>query len=387
MRSSSASRRRPPSCASSRPRTPQAVEKDRQAEPASRGQGAQAAAAGRPRRRGRGRAGAARARAARARATGVAPTPCSPRRTRTSRTPLRELERQLDADDERVEAAIGEALRALDERAQVAREAGWIGQAMWESSIVPFDARTRAVASTPVAAELRQTIARLRHEREERGATASRAPGRARNELQPGPVAETVGWPAARRAPRKRPSGSCASGSSARRRVTEPSRSSRSRSTRRWTRDALDRAAAPSRPRRRPRARPRRAVHAPHGRAGRGRAPRRGARAAGRVRAPGRADARGARRPAARRRPRAARPSAPAPAPRAHPVADPRAPAGYRSRLRSVLAAGPRTRPSEHADGDGERTTTRGRRRSSPASSRGSAPWRNAAAASSGRSG
>lgn len=80
---------------------------------------------------------------------------------------LRELERQLDADDERVEAAVMEALRALDERATLAREAQWIGQALWESSLVPFDARTRAVASTPVAAELRATLAGLKHERED----------------------------------------------------------------------------------------------------------------------------------------------------------------------------------------------------------------------------
>jgi hypothetical protein len=79
---------------------------------------------------------------------------------------LRELERELDADDERVEAAIMEALRALDERATVAREAQWIGQALWESAISPYG-NTRAEASTPAAAELRATIARLRHERQE----------------------------------------------------------------------------------------------------------------------------------------------------------------------------------------------------------------------------
>jgi hypothetical protein len=80
---------------------------------------------------------------------------------------LRELEARLDADDQRVEAAIGEALRVLDERAQLAREAGWIGRAMWESSVSPFDTRTPAVSSTPVAAEFRAALARLRHEREE----------------------------------------------------------------------------------------------------------------------------------------------------------------------------------------------------------------------------
>jgi hypothetical protein len=80
---------------------------------------------------------------------------------------LHELEAALDQDDAAVEAAVGEALRVLDERAQLAREAQWIGQAMWEPYISPFDARTRAVASTPVAAELRTITARLRDERHE----------------------------------------------------------------------------------------------------------------------------------------------------------------------------------------------------------------------------
>ena len=83
-----------------------------------------------------------------------------------ARRELELLERELDADDERVEQAIGEALRVLDERATVAREAQWIGQALWESSIVPCG-HTRAVANTLVAAELRQVIGRLRDERQE----------------------------------------------------------------------------------------------------------------------------------------------------------------------------------------------------------------------------
>jgi hypothetical protein len=53
---------------------------------------------------------------------------------------LRQLERLLDADDDAVEAAISEALRRLDERAQLAREGHWIGLAMWESAISPYDA-------------------------------------------------------------------------------------------------------------------------------------------------------------------------------------------------------------------------------------------------------
>jgi hypothetical protein len=79
---------------------------------------------------------------------------------------LREVERQVEQDDSAVDAAISEALRVLDERADAAREAHWIGLAMWESSVAPFDARARRVASTKVAATLRQTIAELRHERE-----------------------------------------------------------------------------------------------------------------------------------------------------------------------------------------------------------------------------
>jgi hypothetical protein len=80
---------------------------------------------------------------------------------------LSELERHLDQDDSAVEAAIMEALRLLDERADDTREAHWIGLAMWESSVAPFDGRTRRVAATPVAAELRSAIARLRDERQQ----------------------------------------------------------------------------------------------------------------------------------------------------------------------------------------------------------------------------
>lgn len=77
-----------------------------------------------------------------------------------------ELERRLDVDDERVEQAIGEALRVLDERAQVAREQQWVALAMWEPAVSPFGS-TRAVATTGVAADLRVTLARLREERDE----------------------------------------------------------------------------------------------------------------------------------------------------------------------------------------------------------------------------
>jgi hypothetical protein len=80
---------------------------------------------------------------------------------------LRDLERQLDEEDERAEQAIGEALRVLDERAQLGREAQWIGLALWESSIAPFDVSMRAVSNSPVVAELRALIDRLRHERQE----------------------------------------------------------------------------------------------------------------------------------------------------------------------------------------------------------------------------
>jgi hypothetical protein len=79
----------------------------------------------------------------------------------------RTVERLLDEDDERVEAAIGEALAALDERAELARQGHWIGLALWETSVSPFDPRTRKVAATPVAAELRQAVARLHDERQE----------------------------------------------------------------------------------------------------------------------------------------------------------------------------------------------------------------------------
>jgi hypothetical protein len=78
-----------------------------------------------------------------------------------------QLERALDEDDERVEAAIGEALRVLDERSQLAREAHWIELAMWESLVSPYDRRTPARASSAVATGLREALNGLRVEREE----------------------------------------------------------------------------------------------------------------------------------------------------------------------------------------------------------------------------
>jgi hypothetical protein len=80
---------------------------------------------------------------------------------------LAELERQLAADDDAIEAAVGEALRVLDERAQLARERGWLSQVLWESLVSPFDARRRATSNSKTAAELRAVSAGLRHEREE----------------------------------------------------------------------------------------------------------------------------------------------------------------------------------------------------------------------------
>jgi hypothetical protein len=77
------------------------------------------------------------------------------------------LEGLLDEDDAAVEAAIGEALRRLDERAEVGRQAAWVGMALWEPTIAPFDANARKVASNRTAAELRRTQAELVHEREE----------------------------------------------------------------------------------------------------------------------------------------------------------------------------------------------------------------------------
>ena len=78
------------------------------------------------------------------------------------------LERQAHDDDERVEAAILAALAALDERAELDRQARWTEQALWESSIVPFDSRARAAANSPIATELRRTLSELAHEREQR---------------------------------------------------------------------------------------------------------------------------------------------------------------------------------------------------------------------------
>jgi hypothetical protein len=78
------------------------------------------------------------------------------------------LERIVDEGDEQVEAAIGTALALLDERAEVSRQGRWIDLCMWESAVSPYSADTRATANTPVAAALRQQLAGLREEREQR---------------------------------------------------------------------------------------------------------------------------------------------------------------------------------------------------------------------------
>jgi hypothetical protein len=76
----------------------------------------------------------------------------------------KQLERQLEEEDLRVEETIGEALRLLDDRAELGRQFAWIERALWESSIHPFDGRTRPVSSSPAAAELRRSLAALRHQ-------------------------------------------------------------------------------------------------------------------------------------------------------------------------------------------------------------------------------
>ena len=48
-----------------------------------------------------------------------------------------QLEKALDADDRQIEGHIGAALAALDARAELGREAAWIGAALWESTIMP----------------------------------------------------------------------------------------------------------------------------------------------------------------------------------------------------------------------------------------------------------
>ena len=82
--------------------------------------------------------------------------------------PVRErLEALLQEEDAGVEKAVAEALRRLDERADLARQQGWVGRALWESGIQPYNEHSRAVSSGPAATELRQVLATLRHERQE----------------------------------------------------------------------------------------------------------------------------------------------------------------------------------------------------------------------------
>ena len=78
-----------------------------------------------------------------------------------------QLERLADEGDEEVERHLAAALAVLDERAEVGRQAAWIESACWEPVVSPFGARAGAVSSSPVAAELRRTLAQLGHEREE----------------------------------------------------------------------------------------------------------------------------------------------------------------------------------------------------------------------------
>jgi hypothetical protein len=80
---------------------------------------------------------------------------------------LRQIEGLLDQDADAIEATVGEALRLLDERAQLGREQNWLSQALWESILSPFDARTRAVSNSRTAVELRQALSTLKHERQE----------------------------------------------------------------------------------------------------------------------------------------------------------------------------------------------------------------------------
>ena len=126
------------------------------------------------------------------------------------------LERLLDDDDEAVEAAISEALRLLDQRAEVGREAAWVGAAMWETSLAPFNPDARRVANSRTAAELRAR--RVRHAQdaavEPFGAARRPRRGRARTPLAalwlPGPRRSRVlpprhrstAEPAVARAPR-----------------------------------------------------------------------------------------------------------------------------------------------------------------------------------------
>jgi hypothetical protein len=79
----------------------------------------------------------------------------------------RQLERRLDEEDSRVEEHVAEALAALDERAELGRQLGWIERGLWETSLAPYDGRRRPAASTPAAASLREIAAQLRYQRDE----------------------------------------------------------------------------------------------------------------------------------------------------------------------------------------------------------------------------
>jgi hypothetical protein len=77
------------------------------------------------------------------------------------------LEALLEEEDAGVEECVTEALRRLDERADLVRQQGWVGRALWSTGINPYSERGRAVSNSRTAVELRQALSTLEHERRE----------------------------------------------------------------------------------------------------------------------------------------------------------------------------------------------------------------------------
>ena len=75
------------------------------------------------------------------------------------------LAQRLDADDDRVEELLGQALALLDERALALAETGWLSQATWESRIAPFT--PRPAGGNRISAEVRELLKLIEHERAE----------------------------------------------------------------------------------------------------------------------------------------------------------------------------------------------------------------------------